>query len=199
MFGIMQQVSVCSRCGGTGEIIKDPCPHCHGNGIVQGEEMLTIAIPAGVDNDMQLTMRGKGHAAQNGGVNGDLFVVIEVADHDIFERDGNNLYLNYYISFPQAALGTSVEIPTLGGKVKIKIAAGTQSGQILRLQGKGLPQIQSRNVGDLIVNVNVWTPKALTKEEKEIMEKLSTRENFTPKPGKNDRSVFNRVRQFFNR
>ena len=199
MFGIMQQVTVCSRCGGTGEIIKDPCPHCHGNGIVQGEEMLTIAIPAGVDNDMQLTMRGKGHAAQNGGVNGDLFVVIEVADHDIFERDGNNLYLNYYISFPQAALGTSVEIPTLGGKVKIKIAAGTQSGQILRLQGKGLPQIQSRNVGDLIVNVNVWTPKALTKEEKEIMEKLSSHENFTPKPGKNDRSVFNRVRQFFNR
>ncbi|MBO4381361.1 MAG: J domain-containing protein, partial [Bacteroidales bacterium] len=146
---------------------------------------------------MQLTMRGKGHAAQNGGVNGDLFVVIEVADHDIFERDGNNLYLNYYISFPQAALGTSVEIPTLGGKAKIKIAAGTQSGQILRLQGKGLPQLQSRNVGDLIVNVNVWTPKALTKEEKEILEQFSTHENFTPKPGRNERGFFNRVRKLF--
>ncbi len=197
MFGIMQQVMVCSRCNGTGEIIKDPCPHCHGNGIVQGEEVIPISIPAGVDTGMQLTIRGKGHAAANGGVNGDLLVVIEVVDHDVFERDGNNLYLNYYISFPQAALGASVEIPTLSGKAKVKIAAGTQGGQILRLQGKGLPQVQSHNVGDLIVNVNVWTPKSLTKEEKEMIEKLSTHENFIPKPGKNERSVFNRVRQFF--
>lgn len=197
MFGIMQQVSVCSRCNGTGEIIKDPCPHCHGNGIVQGQEIIQVSIPAGVDNGMQLTMRGKGHAAANGGVNGDLLVAIEVADHDVFERDGNNLYLNYYISFPQAALGSSVEIPTLGGKAKVKIAAGTQGGQVLRLQGKGLPQLQSNNVGDLIVNVNVWTPKSLTKEEKELVEKLSTHENFIPKPGKNERSFFNRVRQFF--
>lgn len=197
MFGIMQQVSVCSRCNGTGEIIKDPCPHCHGNGIVQGQEIIQVSIPAGVDNGMQLTMRGKGHAAANGGVNGDLLVAIEVADHDVFERDGNNLYLNYYISFPQAALGAAVEIPTLGGKAKVKIAAGTQGGQVLRLQGKGLPQLQSNNVGDLIVNVNVWTPKSLTKEEKEMLEKLSTHDNFTPKPGKNERSFFNRVRQFF--
>lgn len=197
MFGIMQQVSVCSRCHGTGEIIKDPCPHCHGNGIVQGQEIIQVSIPAGVDNGMQLTMRGKGHAAANGGVNGDLLVAIEVADHDVFERDGNNLYLNYYISFPQAALGAAVEIPTLGGKAKVKIAAGTQGGQVLRLQGKGLPQLQSNNVGDLIVNVNVWTPKSLTKEEKEMLEKLSTHDNFTPKPGKNERSFFNRVRQFF--
>lgn len=197
MFGIMQQVSVCSRCNGTGEIIKDPCPHCHGHGIVQGQEIIQVSIPAGVDNGMQLTMRGKGHAAANGGVNGDLLVAIEVADHDVFERDGNNLYLNYYISFPQAALGSSVEIPTLGGKAKVKIAAGTQGGQVLRLQGKGLPQLQSNNVGDLIVNVNVWTPKSLTKEEKELVEKLSTHENFIPKPGKNERSFFNRVRQFF--
>ncbi len=197
MFGIMQQVSVCSRCNGTGEIIKDPCPHCHGNGIVQGQEIIQVSIPAGVDNGMQLTMRGKGHAAANGGVNGDLLVAIEVADHEVFERDGNNLYLNYYISFPQAALGTAVEIPTLGGKAKIKIAAGTQGGQVLRLQGKGLPQLQSNNVGDLIVNVNVWTPKSLTKEEKELVEKLSTHDNFVPKPGKNERSFFNRVRQFF--
>ena len=199
MFGMMQHVTVCSKCGGTGEIIKDPCPKCHGNGIVQGEEVLTISIPAGVDNGMQLTMRGKGHAAQNGGINGDLFVVIEVADHDIFERDGNNLYLNYYISFPQAALGASVEIPTLNGKAKVKIASGTQDGQVLRLQGKGLPQLQSHIVGDLIVNVNVWTPKSLTKEEKDMLEKLSSHDNFTPKPGKNERSFFKRVRQYFNR
>lgn len=197
MFGIMQQVTVCSRCNGTGEIIKDPCPHCHGNGIVQGEEVLTISIPAGVDSGMQLTMRGKGHAAQNGGVNGDLLVAIEVSDHELFERDGNNLYLNYYISFPQAALGATVEIPTLTGKAKVKIAPGTQGGQVLRLQGKGMPQIQSHNVGDLIVNVNVWTPKNLTKEEKKIIEDLSSHDNFVPKPGKNERSVFNRVKQFF--
>ncbi len=197
MFGIMQQVTVCSRCGGTGEIIKNPCLHCHGNGIVQGEETVELAIPAGVDNGMQLTVRGKGHAAAHGGVNGDLLVAIEVLDHEVFERDGNNLYLNYYISFPQAALGASVEIPTLTGKAKVKIAAGTQGGQVLRLQGKGLPQLQSNNVGDLIVNVSVWTPKSLTKEEKSMMEKLSVHDNFTPKPSQGDHSFFNKVRQFF--
>ena len=197
MFGIIQQASVCTQCGGTGEIIKDPCPHCHGNGTVSGEEIITINIPAGVDNGMQMTVPQKGHAAQRGGINGDLLVVFEVAEHNIFERDGNNLYLNYYISIPQAALGASVEIPTLTGKVKIKIAPGTQSGQILRLQGKGLPQVNSRIVGDLIVNVNVWTPKSLTKEEKSMLEQLSTHDNFVPKPGKNDKSVFSRVKQFF--
>lgn len=197
MFGIMQQVTTCSRCNGTGEIIKDPCTHCHGQGVVQGEEVMEISIPAGVDTGMQLTIRGKGHAAPNGGINGDLLVSIEIAEHEVFERDGNNLYLNYYISFPQAALGASVEIPTLNGKAKVKIAPGTQGGQILRLQGKGMPQIQSHNVGDLIVNVNIWTPKNLTKEEKKIIEDLSSHDNFVPKPGKNERSVFNRVKQFF--
>lgn len=197
MFGIIQQASICPQCNGSGEIIKDPCTFCHGNGIVQGEEIIKISIPAGVDNNMQLSMREKGHAAANGGVNGDLIVAIEVADHDVFERDGNNLYLNYYISFPQAALGAAVEIPTLNGHAKIKIAPGTQGGQILRLQGKGLPELHTRNFGDLIVNINVWTPKFLTKEEKEIIENLSGHDNFVPKPGKNERSVFNRVRQFF--
>ena len=197
MFGIIQQASVCPKCGGTGEIIKDPCPHCHGNGTVSGEEIITINIPAGVDNGMQMTLSQKGHAAQRGGINGDLFVVFEIADHEIFERDGNNLYLNYYVSIPQAALGASVEIPTLAGKAKIKIAAGTQSGQILRLQGKGLPQVNSRIVGDLIVNVNVWTPTKLTKEERQLIEQMNGAENFIPKPTKKDKSFFNRVRQFF--
>ena len=197
MFGIIQQTTTCTQCNGSGEIIKDPCTFCHGTGIVQGEEVIQISIPAGVDDGMQLAMRGKGHAAANGGVNGDLIVAVEVAEHELFERDGNNLYLNYYISFPQAALGASVEIPTLNGKAKVKISPGTQSGQVLRLQGKGLPDVHSRNVGDLIVNVNVWTPKTLNKEEKEMIEKLKEHENFTPKPGKNERSVFSRVRQFF--
>lgn len=198
MFGLIQQASVCPQCNGTGEIIKDLCPHCKGNGIVQGEEIMEIAIPAGVDNGMQLSLRNKGHAAANGGINGDLIVGIEVAEHDTFERDGNNLYLNYYITFPQAALGSSVEIPTLDGHAKIKIAAGTQGGQVLRLQGKGMPELHGSRCGDLIVNVNVWTPKSLTKEEKNMLEKLSSHENFVPKPGKKDRSVFSRVRQFFN-
>lgn len=197
VFGYIQQTAVCQKCHGTGEIIKEPCPHCHGEGVVEGEEIINITIPAGVDNGMQMTLSGKGDAARKGGINGDLLVHFKIKDHEIFERDGNNLYLNYYISFPQAALGTSVEIPTLTGKAKIKIAAGTQSGQILRLQSKGLPQVNSRIVGDLIVNVNVWTPKNLTKEEKEILEKLSTHESFVPKPGKNEKSVFSRVRQFF--
>lgn len=198
LFGIIQQASVCPQCNGSGEIIKSPCQYCHGNGIVQGEEIIDLAIPAGVDNGMQLSLRNKGHAAANGGINGDLIVVIEVADHPNFERDDSNLYLNYYISFPQAALGSTVEIPTLDGHAKIKIAAGTQGGQILRLQGKGMPELHSNRKGDLIVNVNVWTPKSLSREEKEIIEKLSSHDNFIPKPGQKDRSVFNRVRQFFN-
>lgn len=197
MFGVVQQVSECPQCHGSGEIIKDPCPHCHGSGVKQAEEIIQLNIPAGVDNGMQIKMQGKGNAAPNGGVNGDLLVAFEVAEHAIFERDGNNLYLNHYISFPQAALGDTVEIPTLTGKVKVKIAPGTQSGQILRLQGKGLPELNTKNVGDLIVNVNVWTPKTLSKEEKELVKKLCDKENFVPKPGKNERSVFNRVRQFF--
>ena len=198
MFGVMQQVTVCGTCGGTGEVIKDKCPHCGGNGIVKGEEVVTVSIPAGVAEGMQLTMRGKGNAAPNGGISGDLLVLIEEQEHELFERNGNNIYLNYYISFPQAALGATVEVPTLTGKARIKIAAGTQSGQILRLQGKGLPELNSRIIGDLIVNINVWTPKNLTKDEKAAIEKMMDAENFKPKPGKNDQGFFSRVKQFFN-
>lgn len=197
MFGVMQQVSVCPDCGGTGQVIKDKCPHCGGNGVVKGEEVVSINIPAGVAEGMQLTMRGKGNAAPNGGINGDLLVLIEEQEHELFERNGNNIYLNHYISFPQAALGASIEVPTLTGKARIKIAAGTQSGQILRLQGKGLPELNSRMVGDLIVNVNVWTPKNLSKDEKTAVEKFMESDNFNPKPNKNDKGFFNRVRQFF--
>lgn len=197
MFGVMQQVSVCPNCNGSGQVIKDKCPHCGGNGVVKGEEVVSINIPAGVAEGMQLTMRGKGNAAPNGGVNGDLLVLIEEQEHELFERNGNNIYTNYYVSFPQAALGASVEVPTLTGKARIKIAAGTQSGQILRLQGKGLPELNSRMMGDLIVNVNVWTPKNLNKEEKAAIEKFAESENFKPKPNKSDKGFFNRVRQFF--
>jgi molecular chaperone DnaJ len=198
MFGLFQQTVVCHACNGSGEVIKTPCPHCHGHGIVKGDEIVSVNIPAGVAEGMQFNMHGKGNAAPNGGINGDLIVVIEEIDHDTFEREGNNLYLNYYISFPQAALGANVEIPTLNGKARVKIAAGTQGGQILRLQGKGVPELHTSRMGDLIVNVNVWTPKNLSKEEKAIIEKFNTSENFIPKPDKNEKGFFNRVRQFFN-
>ncbi|MCQ2271503.1 MAG: molecular chaperone DnaJ [Bacteroidales bacterium] len=198
MFGVMQQIVQCPDCNGTGEIIKDKCPHCGGNGVIRGEEVVTINIPAGVADGMQLSMRGKGNAAPNGGINGDLLVLIEEQDHGTFERNGNNLYQNFFISFPQAALGDTVEVPLLSGKARIKIAAGTQSGQVLRLQGKGLPELNSRIVGDMIVNINVWTPKNLSKEEKELIEKMKEGENFKPKPTKNDQGFFSRVRQFFN-
>lgn len=197
MFGIMQSVSVCPDCNGTGETIKNKCTFCRGTGTQKSEEVVTVAIPAGVEDGMQLSMTGKGNAAPNGGVNGDLLIVIEEIDHPVFERNGNNLYLNYYVSFPQAALGASVEVPILNGLAKIKIAPGTQSGQILRLQGKGLPQLNSRIVGDLIVNVNVWTPKNLSDNEKEALKKMMDSDNFKPKPGRNEKSFFSRVKQFF--
>jgi len=197
MFGIMQQAVICNQCQGEGTMVKNPCSECNGSGTIKGEEVVTVQIPAGVHSDMQLSMREKGNAAPRGGINGDLIVVIEEVPHETFERDGNNLYLNYYISFPQAALGGSVDIPTLEGKARVKLAAGTQGGQVLRLQGKGLPELHSQRKGDLIVSINVWTPKTLSREEREKVEKFLTSENFTPKPGKNDKSFFNKVRQFF--
>jgi len=197
MFGIIQQTAVCDTCHGTGQVIKNKCPHCHGEGTIRGEEVLTINIPAGVMEGMTLRERGKGHAGPNNGIPGDLHVVIHEEEHPIFERDGNNLYLNYYISFPQAALGADVEIPLLEGKAKVNLKPGTQSGQVLRLQGKGLPEINRYQNGDLIVNINVWTPKNMTKEEKTMIEKLSQSENFLPKPSSKEKSFFSKVRQFF--
>lgn len=197
MFGVMQQVVPCEHCHGTGEVIKDKCPDCRGTGTVKGEEIVTINIPAGVEDGMQLRESGKGNAAPQGGVAGDLYVAIHEAEHPLFERDGNNLYINYYISFPQAALGAEVEIPLLEGKAKVKIDAGTQSGRVLRLQGKGLPEVNGYRTGDLIVNVIVWTPTKLTKDEKALVEQLAGSDNFQPKPSKKDKSFFSRVKQFF--
>ncbi|MDD2621711.1 MAG: molecular chaperone DnaJ [Bacteroidales bacterium] len=196
IFGAMQVQSECPQCNGKGKIITDKCTQCMGNGIVKGEEIINIKIPPGVANGMQLSINGKGNAAPNHGINGDLFVLIEEIPHDLFERDGNNIYLEHYISFPQAVLGTSVDIPTIDGKARIKIAPGTQSGTLLRLQGKGITELQSYNKGDLIVNINVYVPKNITKEEKQIIEGLMHAENFQPKLQKRS-SFFNRVKQFF--
>ena len=197
-FGAMQTASVCPTCGGTGQIIKNKCKHCQGEGIMKGEEIIDIEIPAGVGNDMQLTVRGKGNAGSRNGINGDLIVVIEEEESKDFERDGNNLIYNLFLTIPEAILGTQAEVPTIDGKVRVKIAPGTQSGKVLRLRGKGLPNINSYGSGDMLVNVNVWIPKKVTKEEEKMLEELAKSENFKPNPTDEEKSFFNRIRDYFN-
>ncbi|MDR1879230.1 MAG: molecular chaperone DnaJ [Bacteroidales bacterium] len=196
IFGHMQVQSECSVCHGSGKIITDKCPQCAGNGIVKGEEVSSIRIPAGISDGMQFAMRGKGNAAPNNGENGDLLILIQEEKHPVFERNENNLYLEHYISFSQAALGDTIEIPVLEGKAKVKIAPGTQPSTLLRLNGKGLPDFHGYGKGDLIVNINVWVPKSLDKEEKAMIEKLAKSENFKPNPSKHS-SFFQRVKHFF--
>lgn len=195
--GQMQTSSTCPSCGGEGQTITHKCPACAGNGIIKGEEVISLNIPAGVSEGIQLSVSGKGNAAARGGVPGDLIVVIEEAPHDDLMRDGINLLYDLYISFPDAALGTSVEIPTLEGKARIKIEAGTQGGKILRLKGKGIPSLNQYGRGDLLVNINVWTPRSLDRQEKEMMEKLMHSANFKPNPNSKDRSFFERMREYF--
>jgi len=195
--GQMQTSSTCPACGGEGQIIQHKCVHCAGNGVVKGEDVISIDIPAGVSDGIQLSVNGKGNAAARGGVPGDLIIQIEEAPHDSLQREGNNLLYDLYISFPDASLGTSVDIPTLEGKARIKIEQGTQAGRMLRLKGKGLPSLNSYGKGDLLVTLNVWTPKNLSKQEKEMMEKLQESANFKPQPGARDKSFFDRMREYF--
>ena len=197
LFGQMQTASTCPNCGGTGKIIKNKCTHCHGDGIVKGEEVIEIDIPAGVGEGMQLTMRGKGGAGPHNGINGDLYVLIEEEPHPELERDGDNLIYNLFISIPDAILGTDAEVPTVSGKVRVKIVPGTQSGKILRLRGKGLPNVNGYGSGDLLVNVNVWIPKKLSRDEEKIMQNLKSSESFKPNPTDDDRSFFKKVRDYF--
>jgi len=195
--GQMQTSSTCPQCGGTGEVITNKCTECHGNGIVKGEEVVSINIPAGVAEGMQLSVNGKGNAGARGGVPGDLIVLIEEKEDPELIRDGNNLLFDLYVNFADAALGTTSEIPTIDGKARIKISAGTQGGKVLRLKGKGLPDVNGYGRGDLLVNVNVWTPKDLSKEEKSILEKFRNSKNFKPNPSSKDKSYFDRMREFF--
>lgn len=195
--GQMQTTSVCPECNGEGEIITQKCSNCYGEGIVKGEEVVSIKLPPGVSEGMQLSVRGKGNAARRGGINGDLIVLIEEEAHPQLMRDENNLIYDLYVSFPDATLGTSTEIPTIDGKVKIKIESGTQPGKILRLKGKGLPEINGYGKGDLLVNVNVWVPQKLNKDEQKLMQKLQSSPNFSPNPGKNDKNFFERMRDYF--
>ena len=195
--GAMQTQVTCSTCNGEGKIVKDKCNTCHGDGIVREEEVLSVNIPAGVAEGMQLSVSGKGNAAPRGGVNGDLLVVIEEEEHELLKRDGSNLFYDSYVNFADAALGTSIEIPTVDAKVKIKIEPGTQSGKVLRLKGKGLPDINSYGHGDLLVNINVWTPQHLSRDEKKALETLRESKNFVPNPNRKEKGFFDRMKEYF--
>jgi molecular chaperone DnaJ len=197
ILGQMQTASTCPSCNGDGKMITDKCNSCSGEGIVRDEEVITINIPAGVAEGMQLSVSGKGNAARRGGVNGDLLILIQEEEHPELVRDENDLLYNLFISIPNAVLGTAVEIPTIDNKVKVKIDAGTQPGKILRLRGKGLPDVNGYGRGDLLVKINVWIPKDINKEEKKAMEKLQDAESFQPQPSKQEKSFFKKVRNFF--
>lgn len=195
--GQMQTTGVCPSCNGEGKIITQKCTECYGEGVVKGEEIIPLNIPAGVTEGMQLSVSGKGNAARRGGMNGDLLVVIEEQEHPDLVRDGTDLLYNLFISFPEASLGGAVEIPTLDGKVKVKVAAGTQPGKILRLRGKGIPDVNGYGKGDLLVKINVWVPKNLNREEKKTMEELNKSDNFTPDPSNAEKTFFKRMRDMF--
>jgi len=197
MLGQMQTTSVCPSCGGEGKTITKKCTACYGEGIVQKEEVIKINIPAGVGKGMQMTVGGKGNAPRRGGINGDLLVVIDEEEHPDLIREGNDLIYNLFISIPDAVLGTHVEVPTVDNNVKIKIEPGTQPGKILRLRGKGLPEVNGYGRGDLLVNVNVWIPKSINKDELKIFEKFKDSDSFTPDPDKNDKGFFERMKGYF--
>ncbi len=195
--GQMQTTSTCPSCGGDGKIITNKCNTCHGDGIQKGEEVVEINIPGGVEGGMQLSVSGKGNMGPKGGIAGDLIVVIEEEEHEHLKRDGLNLLYDLHISFTDAVLGGSAEIPTVGGKVKVKIDEGTQGGKVLRLKGKGIPELNGYRTGDLLVNVNIWTPQKLSKNEKEIIEKLKDSKNFHPQPTEKDKGFFERMKDQF--
>jgi len=195
--GQMQTTQTCHACGGEGKIITNKCTKCHGEGIVKDSEVISLDIPAGVAEGMQLSVSGKGNAARRGGVNGDLIVLIQEEKHPDLIRDGNDLIYGLYLNFAEAAVGATVQVPTVDGKVKIKIDPGTQPGKILRLRGKGLPEVNGYGKGDLLVNINVWVPKKLSKEEQKLVEQLSNSENFKPQPNADDKSIFDRMKNFF--
>ncbi len=197
LLGQMQTTSTCPNCDGEGKIVKDRCTICHGEGIVKDQEVIKINIPAGVAEGMQLNVSGKGNAARRGGINGDLLVVIEEKQHPELIRDGNDLLYHLYLSIPQASLGTTTEIPTIDGKAKIRIEPGTQPGKILRLRGKGIPEVNGYGKGDLLVNINVYIPKNLSKEERKLIEKLEESNNFKPDPSKMEKGFFERIRNYF--
>lgn len=197
ILGRMQTATTCSTCGGAGQVVDKKPANSDSHGMISQEDTVSIKIPAGVVDGMQLKVSGKGNDAPGNGISGDLIVVIEEQEHEKLKREGENLHFDLYISFSEAALGVSKDIETVTGKVRIKLEEGIQSGKILRLRGKGIPNINGYGSGDLLIHVNVWTPKKLTKEQREFFEKNSTNENFAPNPEKSEKSFFEKVKDMF--
>lgn len=197
ILGRMQTASACPTCGGAGQSINKKPSESDAQGLVAKEETVSVKIPAGVVDGMQLKVTGKGNAAPGDGIAGDLLVAIQEEDHETLKREGDNLHYDLYVSLPDAVLGSSMEIDTVSGKVRIKIEPGVQSGKILRLRGKGIPSINGYGKGDLLVHVNVWTPKTLNKKQKEFFESMREDEHFQPKPESSDKSFFEKVKDMF--
>ena len=195
-FGMMRSEVACPRCNGQGKIVKNKCPHCKGEGITMGEEIVEVNIPAGVYEGMQLSMRGKGNAGKFNGVPGDLLILIEEEAHPTLIRDENDLVYSLLLDIPTAALGGFAEIPTIDGKAKVTIEAGTQPGKVLRLRGKGLPALNGYSKGDIVVNISVYIPEVLSKEEKKTIEEFRDSDNFRPSEGIKDK-LFRRFKKFF--
>lgn len=197
ILGRMQTAATCSNCGGSGQIIDHRPGDADAQGLKVKEETVSIKIPSGVEEGMQLKVTGKGNEAPGNGIPGDLLVAIETEEHATLKREGDNLHYDLYISFSEAVLGTSKDIDSVTGKVRIKLDPGIQSGKILRLRGKGISSINGYGNGDLLVHVNVWTPKELNKEQRDFFESMQDHENFSPKPEKSDKSFFEKVKDMF--
>ncbi len=196
--GQMATTGTCGTCNGSGTRVTTNCVTCKGAGTIYGEEMIEIPLPAGVADNVQLSMSGKGNAGKNGGAPGDLLIMVEESPHEEFQREGLNIMHELYINYADAALGSSIEVPTLDGKVKIKVPPGTQSGKIFRLQGKGLPAMQGYGTGDQLIHINIWTPKKLNDDERILLEKLKNMPNFQPNPSKEDKGFFEKIKDYFN-
>jgi molecular chaperone DnaJ len=197
MLGQMVSTATCPTCNGDGKIISERCDSCAGEGRLLQDDLITLNIPGGVAEGMQLSMSGKGNVPARGGVAGDLLIVIEEEEDALLKRDGNNVIFDMHLSFIDAALGTSVEIPTIDGKARINIESGTQAGKILRLKGKGIKDLNGYGKGDQLVHINVWTPQQLTTDERSTLESLRHSPNFQPKPGKNEKGFFDKMKDFF--
>ena len=197
ILGRMQSTTTCNACSGTGKIVTKKAPGSDANGQILSEETVEVKIPAGVEDGMQLRVSGKGNDAISDGISGDLLVLISELDDENFKREGNNLHFDLYVSISEAVLGVSKEIDTVNGKVRIKLDAGIQSGKILRLRGKGLKSVNGYGTGDLLVHVNVWTPKTVNKDQRRFFEEMKDSDHFKPNPDKNDKSFFEKVKDMF--
>ncbi len=195
-FGMMRTEVACPRCNGEGKIIKNKCPHCNGDGIVMGEEVVEVNIPAGVHDGMQLSMRGHGNAGKRNGIPGDLLIFVEEEQHPTLVRDGNDLIYSLLLDIPTAVLGGQAEIPTIDGKAKITIEPGTQPNKVMRLRGKGLPVINGYGRGDIIVNISIYIPETLSKDEKKAFENFRKSDNFMPSESIKEK-IFRRFKNFF--